>query len=159
MKKTSTERNIETDVRDAAAARGATVVECTAGHYQIKGRLLVNYYPFSKRRTAYVAQTTHGKRDVSPTEAVNMAFTAPPIANDHHKDDRGKNSRRKRALLIRRNGPHCHWCEVIVTLESSTLEHVIPLDRGGLDNANNRVLACRACNQARGNNMPELKAP
>jgi hypothetical protein len=149
-------RNILTDLMDAAAVKGATVCEKGDGHYQIRGRLLVNYYPFSRRRTAYVAATTHGKEFVSPTEAVSMAFAPPPVVNGAKKDHRKGKPRAKRAALILRNGPHCHWCKCEVTLETSTIEHVIPLNRGGLDNPNNRVLACYPCNKGRGHNMPEL---
>lgn len=128
-----------------------------AGHFQIHGRLLVNYYPFAKRRTAYVAATTHGKRHVSPTEAVAMAFEAPPVAPNHKKDSRHGHPRQQRAKMLRKQR-HCHWCQKRLTLGNSTVEHVIPLHRGGLDNANNRVLACKPCNQSRGHNMPELGA-
>lgn len=159
MNKTAEQRNAETDLRDAAAARGATVAERGAGHFQIRGRLLVNYYPFSKGRTAYVDATTHGRKSVSPTEAVEMAFSAPPIVSAARKDDRGRNSKRKRQALGRRLGWFCHWCQAPLTLATSTLEHVIPLHRGGLDNPNNRVLACASCNHDRGHDMPELSAP
>ena len=149
-------RNMETDLRDAATERGATVTDRGNGHFQIRGRLLVNYYPFGKKRTAYVAATTHGKHGVSPTEAVAMAFSAPLIASADKKDERHGNSRRQRSRLLRKLGANCHWCNANITLDTSTVEHVIPLNRGGLDNANNRVLACKPCNQARGHNMPEL---
>lgn len=154
---TADERNMETDLRDAAAARGATVTHKGGGHFQIRGRLLVNYYPFAKKRTAYVAQTTHGKHHVSPTEAVAMAFVPPPVAPDHKKDDRHGHPRRQRAKMLRKSN-RCHWCDCKLTLGNSTVEHVIPLHRGGLDNANNRVLACKPCNQRRGHDMPELRA-
>lgn len=153
--KSAEERNAETDIRDAAAAKGATVQLRGSGHFQIKGRLLVNYYPFSKKRSAYVAGTTHGKHHVTPTEAVEMAFCPPPIAPEHKKDDRKGHSKEKRKKLLRKSN-QCHWCGCRLTLGSSTLEHVIPLHRGGLDNANNRVLACKPCNWKRGHEMPEL---
>lgn len=154
--RTSDSRNIETDLRDAASDAGATVKDCGGGHYQIRGRLLVNYWPESKKRSAHVAGTTHGKHHVSPTEAVQMAFTPPPIAPEHKKDTRHGNPKLQRLKLIRKNGPWCYWCKCRVTLASSTVEHVIPLHRGGLDNANNRVLACKPCNHSRGHDMPEL---
>lgn len=151
------QRNLETDLRAAAAMRSATVSEKSFGHFQIRGRLLVNYYPFSRKRTAYVAATTHGQHNVSPTQAVEMAFTPPPIAPAAKKDARrGGRSKRQRKSLIKRDGAFCHWCGCMVTLQTSTVEHVIPLHRGGLDNSNNRVLACKPCNEARGHNMPEL---
>ena len=151
-------RNALPDLLDAAAARGATVTDKGNGHYQVRGRLLVNYYPFSKRRTAYVAATTHGKEGVSPTEAVAMAFAAPPLADEEQRGERKGKTRQKRKALMARKGDRCHWCQAVVTLDTSTIEHVIPLARGGLDNANNRVLACKPCNHGRGHNMPELRA-
>jgi hypothetical protein len=140
----------------AAENRGATVKDCGGGHYQIRGRLLVNYYPLSKRSSAYVAGTTHGKGHISPKEAVAMAFEQPPMAPADKKDSRKSNSRRKRVTLIRQKGNRCHWCQCELTVDTSTIEHVVPLARGGLDNANNRVLSCKPCNHARGHNMPEL---
>lgn len=147
---------METELRDAAAARGAVVNDRGNGHYQIKGYLLVNYYPLSKKRTAYVAATVHGKHNVTPQEAVEMAFRAPPVAPLAKKDTRHGHARTQRKRLIRKNGPFCHWCKCRVTLDTSTVEHIVPLHRGGLDNANNRALACKDCNHKRGHDMPEL---
>jgi 5-methylcytosine-specific restriction endonuclease McrA len=58
--------------------------------------------------------------------------------------------------------PHCYWCKRKLTMEigspnQATLDHKIPLALGGLDNANNWVLACEPCNHDRGSKMPELK--
>jgi 5-methylcytosine-specific restriction endonuclease McrA len=141
----------------AAKKRGAQVVECGGGHFQIRGRLLVNYYPFSKKRSAYVAGTLRAEHNISPAQAVAMAFDAPPITNGT-KAKRSKNAKRVRARIIARNGPNCHWCQAVLTLETSTVDHVVPIARGGLNNPNNTVLACEPCNRGRGHAMPELKA-
>lgn len=153
------EGKIINELEKLAAARGATVTVHNNGtHYQIHGQLLVNYYPLSRSQTAYVAGTTGGKRNATPAQAVDMAFRAPPVAPTEKKDTRSKNSRRIRIALIRRSGPFCRWCNARITVFTSTVEHVIPLHRGGLDNANNRVLACKPCNESRGHDMPELAA-
>jgi hypothetical protein len=148
------ERDIVSDLRDAAKARGAEVLDKGSGHFHIRGRLLVNYYPFSKKRSAYVAGTTRAETHVSATQAVAMAFDAPQLAGKATK--RRKNSKWRRQCLMKAKGRNCHWCQALLTLETSTLDHVIPLSRGGLDNANNVVLSCEPCNHARGNVMPEL---
>lgn len=150
----SSARQIEKDIRDAAKQRGAEVTDNGNGHYHIRGRLLVNYYPLSKKRSAYVAGTTRAETHVSPTQAVAMAFDAPELAGKPTK--RRKNARWRRRCIIKAKGPNCHWCQKQLTLDSSTLDHVIPLSRGGLDNANNTVLSCEPCNHGRGNAMPEL---
>jgi hypothetical protein len=128
------------------------------GHVQLKGDLMVNYYPESKKQTAYIAGTKTGKKHVSPLDAVAMCFKAPDIVHQWQRDKRKSGaSRRQRAAMLKRGIKTCFWCSTPVTLDSSTVEHKIPLMRGGLDNANNRTLACLKCNNDRGHDMPELK--
>lgn len=125
------------------------------GHITLHGLLDVNYYPLSKNKTAYVAGTVKGFKNTSPEQAIKMCFEAPK--SNGKKDTRSKNSKKIRAALIKKGVTRCHWCDNPVNLKNSTLEHIIPLARGGLDNANNRTLACKKCNEKRGSNMPELK--
>jgi len=62
-----------------AAAKGLKVVDLGSGHYQITGgSALVNYWPHSKRRTAYVDGERSGKSGVTPQQAVEMAGQAKP---------------------------------------------------------------------------------
>jgi transcription elongation factor Elf1 len=140
-----------------AKEHGVEVVERPNGHLQLKGDLLVNYYPDSKNKTAYVAGTTGGKKGVLPETAIGMCFRAPELSPGQRKDARGKDSRRKRQALLKKMC-HCHWCGKHIDIDTSTLEHIIPLHRGGLDNANNRTLACYDCNNGRGHDMPELES-
>lgn len=130
------------------------------GHYQICGPLLVNYYPLSKRRTAYVAGTTEGRAGVDPNQAVKMCYSAPK-GGGKKANRSGNNLRRKRHLWYKKKVRNCHWCEIPLTLkpncrQTATLEHIIPLARGGLNNLNNMTLACEPCNRERGSDMPEL---
>lgn len=160
---------IEKELKKQAAKRGLDVVERGQGHYQITGGpLLVNYYPLAKRRSAYVAGTTSRRVGVSPAQAVEMAFTAPSLHGAAYKDTRdfsGRSySRRKIVKRLRgKYGDKCHWCGIVMTFSGegplqATIEHVIPLNRGGLDNFNNMRLAHKKCNNERGDNMPELEA-
>ncbi len=137
-------------------------------HIQITGGpLLVNYYPDAKKRSAYVAGTTQRKNNVTPEEAVEMALKPPVLRPNQRKDSRwlsGKtNAKRRIASSLRdRYGDNCHWCKEPMVFSGdgplrATIEHVIPLDRGGLDNENNMRLAHKKCNNQRGNNMPELE--
>lgn len=147
-----------------ARKRGCQVIERGTGHFQITGgALLVNYYPDSRRRAAYVAGTTKRYEHVSPEAAVAMAFMPPPIAVGERKAKRkGKYKSDKCRLLAIH--PYCHWCKCKLSIDGlepgtrkATMEHKIPLNRGGLDNPNNRTLACEPCNSGRGHEMPELK--
>jgi len=159
------ERNMETELRDAAAARGALVFECSPGHFQIRGPLLVNYYPLSKKRTAYIACTTRGIHHATPTQAVALAFEAPPLADADHKAERGNAGRysRWKRRMWKAGMRQCHWClsnmnRVPGHSHQMTLDHRIPLARGGLDNPNNWVAAHAKCNHSRGHDMPELSS-
>ena len=62
-----------------AAAKGLKVVDLGSGHFQIAGgRALVNFWPRSKRRTAYVDGERGGKSGVTPEQAVEMALKGQP---------------------------------------------------------------------------------
>lgn len=120
------------------------------GHWQIAGgALLVNYYADTQK--IYVAGTVKGFR--GDVQAAIRAANTPPRCRGR-RDDRRPAKRHRKALL--RRDPYCNWCHCLLTEETATIEHIIPIARGGLDNRNNMTLACEACNKARGCNMPEL---
>lgn len=154
----------------AAESRGVEVKfrGPNQNHVQIVGgRLLVNWYPDAKKRSAYIAGTTQRRNNITPEQAVDMAFLAPTAGPGIRKDGRRYSNNNRKALKKRlraRDGDNCHWCKKPMVFgkgnddaQSATIEHVIPLDRGGLDNPNNMVLAHKKCNNERGNNMPELE--
>lgn len=146
------------DLKRLCKLHKAELIEKPHGHFQIKGALLVNYYPYSKKSTAYVAGTQAGKRRATPKEAVKMAFNPP---EGMRKAKRRSDNARARRRLWKKGVRHCYWCKRQLTLkpdlpESATLEHIIPLARGGLNNMNNYTLACGKCNRERGHDMPEL---
>lgn len=125
-------------------------------HIQFRGKILVNYYP--TKGTVYVAGTIKGQKGLSMEDAIKMANEPPKRIHKSVQAKRGttkKNKRRKRRLLAAH--PFCCWCDVPLTMETATLEHIVPLARGGLDNMNNLKLACEPCNSARDCNMPEIE--
>ena len=125
------------------------------GHYQVRGgALLVNWYPFSAKQTAYVSATKKGVQNASPEQVIGLATTAPDVQAEKVERNAGRAKRAKLRML--KKSPFCHWCGAELTRETATLEHIIPLKRGGLDHHNNMTLACDTCNQKRGHNMPEL---
>lgn len=126
-----------------------------SGHYQIKGgALLVNWYPFSANQTAYVKATQKGIKHATPEQVVRLATAAPDVQPAKVVRNSNRAKRAKQRLLAKR--PFCHWCNTPLTKDTATLEHIIPLKRGGLDHHNNMTLACEPCNTARGHDMPEL---
>ena len=49
------------------------------------------------------------------------------------------------ALFVR-DGRHCAYCGEELTLQTATIEHVVPKSVGGPNNEHNYVLACAYCN-------------
>ncbi len=40
----------------------------------------------------------------------------------------------------------CYYCQQLVSRDQMTLDHIVPLIRGGQSNRSNVVLACKSCN-------------
>ena len=59
----------------------------------------------------------------------------------------GKQRRNKLAAVIERDGPRCRWCG---TEADPTLDHVVPLARGGTNAVDNLQVLCADCNQLKG---------
>ena len=59
----------------------------------------------------------------------------------------------KRAAM-RDCGRRCVYCASPLTADSATLDHVIPVSRGGSHAPGNLVIACQACNQLKGDALP-----
>lgn len=74
---------ILTQLAQAAEKCGVQVINRGNGHFQLQGpHLLVNYYPLSKNRTAYVAGTKKGMPNCDAQQAVAMAATAVADKDD-----------------------------------------------------------------------------
>ncbi|MFN6472578.1 MAG: HNH endonuclease [Nostoc sp. SerVER01] len=67
----------------------------------------------------------------------------------HHQKNR------KYPHLIEKYGMKCYWCGCQLTPESLTIDHYIPLSKGGSNKIKNLRLACNGCNNKRGNAMPK----
>ena len=59
-----------------------------------------------------------------------------------------------RRQIAKRDGARCHYCKREAKPADLTLDHVIPLSRGGQDRLDNLVLACFPCNIRKGHAMP-----
>jgi hypothetical protein len=138
--------------RDVEAA-GLQPHDCGHGHWQIKGgALLVNVYPFTaKGIKVYLAGTVRGRLVSGFGDAILLAISPRGVEGPRAKR-RPSYRAVKRRMLARSN--KCHWCKCVLTAPTATLDHLVPLSKGGLDNPNNWVLACEPCNTKRGSQMP-----
>jgi hypothetical protein len=59
--------------------------------------------------------------------------------------------KRIREDVISRDGLICCYCEVSLTLENVTMEHIVPDSKRGTFNSTNLTVSCAPCNNKRGN--------
>jgi hypothetical protein len=145
-----------------AAVRAAHLdpLQRSVNHWQIRGGdHLVNFYPLGSGGTPRIYVAGAGKGASVPYKgairaAIDAAYTPPKVAKVVKKRKSTYKSHKRRML---KKDPRCHWCETPLSMDGAaegtvpaTLDHRIPLGAGGLDNPNNYVLACEACNQDRG---------
>lgn len=146
------------DIETLAKERNVEYRNLGNGHIQLTGVVLVNYYPSSRKRSAYISGSSHGIPHCSIEKAVELA--ANPDGALRHVGIGGYIRRRHRATAQRarrrlyRKHKHCHWCRTPLSFWQATINHIIPLSKGGLDQDNNRVIACEPCNHDRENDMP-----
>jgi 5-methylcytosine-specific restriction protein A len=74
------------------------------------------------------------------------------IADDEHirrERARARELRRSQWWKRRRGGGICHYCEGRFPPHSLTMDHVVPIVRGGRSTKGNVVPACKACNSGK----------
>jgi 5-methylcytosine-specific restriction endonuclease McrA len=55
---------------------------------------------------------------------------------------------------------HCQYCNTNVNRKTATLDHVVPVSKGGKTNFENIVTSCAPCNTKKGNRTgPEWRLP
>ena len=64
---------------------------------------------------------------------------------------RGSISRATRRRVYQRDEFTCQFCRERFTRTELTIDHLVPLDRGGLDEITNYVTCCKRCNQMKAN--------
>ena len=55
--------------------------------------------------------------------------------------------------VIARDNSTCYLCERVLSADEITLDHVVPVTRGGTHTADNMKVACNSCNAAKGNKL------
>jgi 5-methylcytosine-specific restriction endonuclease McrA len=60
-----------------------------------------------------------------------------------------------RPAIVARDNSTCYLCHRQLSGLQITLDHVIPLTRGGAHTASNLRVACRSCNSSKGELMPD----
>jgi hypothetical protein len=129
---------------------------CNPLHWQIRGgQHIVNFYPSTKRgQRFYVDGAAHGASgELSKAiQAAGGSFSLPPNVRPTSNRDGQRRRRRKKRLL--KLNPHCHYCGDPITMETATIDHAIPLCKGGGDFDSNYRLSCKKCNTRKADYLP-----
>lgn len=75
-----------------------------------------------------------------------FAYKPLPMRFSYYVPSHSLANWQKRRILLRQD-KSCFYCGKKLTLSSSTLDHCIPKSKGGSDDFDNLVLACKKCNQ------------
>jgi hypothetical protein len=62
-----------------------------------------------------------------------------------------KRQKRIKEYVINRDGLICCYCDTPLTMESVTMEHIVPDSKRGTFNTTNLTVSCSECNNRRGN--------
>jgi len=71
-----------------------------------------------------------------------------------HERDKARELRRSQWWRNRIAAGRCHYCGASVPPKELTLDHVVPLVRGGHSTRGNCVPACKTCNSAKQSLLP-----
>lgn len=75
---------------------------------------------------------------------------------EHIKHERAKVREAKKSRWWQRKTANglCHYCGKRFPFKALTMDHIVPLARGGTTTAGNVVPACRECNKEKGVDTP-----
>ncbi len=142
-----------------ATVRGLTAVDCGNHHWRLVGGLVqVNWYPLSRRNTIYCNGTT-GRTSFSgnAADAIGAALGEARTMAPGAKKTKRMGAHRSRKIRLKwwaAQRRSCHWCrERFEEFRRMTLDHVVPLFRGGSNLEDNLVPACETCNRRRGHEL------
>ena len=132
-----------------AMENNLTATDRGNGHWQVKGKLLVNFYPH--KQTIYIAGMTKGLYAETIEKVFQATNSLPEINVWYPRKERKQMTTHKRRLY--KKTQCCYICQKKLTYEQATVDHFIPLSKGGLNNSNNYRLACEPCNSRKGSDV------
>ena len=82
-------------------------------------------------------------------------FFLPPSEEDISREkNKGRDLRRSQWWKNRRSSGRCHYCSHSFPVKELTMDHVVPLSRGGRSVKSNVVPCCKECNSQKKNSLP-----
>ena len=79
-----------------------------------------------------------------------------PANTDHiaQEKNKAKEMRRSQWWKRKRSSGQCHYCDELFPPGELTMDHVVPLSRGGLTTKSNVVPCCKTCNSQKKHLLP-----
>ena len=129
-------------------AHGSEVLATTNDYEVIRFTTQLGIAVLYRNKDGEITKGINGAQD-----AFN-AFLDQGMWEGGGKRERRPRNARERNLLIRsiaeRDGWVCMYCGRVLTPETATVEHIVPLAGNGLDSLRNLTLACASCNNEAG---------
>ena len=89
-------------------------------------------------------------RKFTDSQLINMGKVPPSL-----KTERTIIPKEQKSIVYKNSGGRCKICGAPLTFEEATIDHILPLSRGGKNTLNNYDCVCAACNQRKSDNTPE----
>jgi hypothetical protein len=146
----------EKKMKALAEKNGLELKKCSPYHFHLRGVFLLNVYPTTG--SVYV----QGSNNKTQFDTLDFLIKLANGEVDLEGVVRGKrpnnSSRNKRKGLWAKGVKSCFVCGKDFTdFEETTLEHKVPLFKGGSNREDNLSLSHEKCNQDRGNSLSVTK--
>ena len=133
---------------DCLLAHGSEVLATTNDYEVIRFTTQLGIAVLYRNKDGEITKGINGAQD-----AFNAFLDQRKWEGGGKRERRPRNAR-ERNLLIRsiaeRDGWVCMYCGRVLTPETATVEHIVPLAGNGLDSLRNLTLACASCNNEAG---------
>ena len=83
-------------------------------------------------------------------------YDAPKTGAVHRRHNIPERTRRE---VIAHDGSWCYLCGSDVLMGGLHLDHIIPVARGGTNDASNLAVSCADCNMAKGDRLSDKRPP
>ena len=125
---------------------GASMRKCSPYHWQIKAKYTINIWPTKYK--AYIDKTNHSITFSEPKDILRLIQEFPRDTIDRSKRKYGGYTKYKVRLYKKSNA--CAKCKKKMSFKEATVDHIIPISQGGMNNPNNYQLMCEPCNLEKG---------
>lgn len=149
------------DCRKAYVNRDIIALENFYNKCPFKERFYVSTYRVADNERIRVKNAKLAeKKRIEETTTIDERYDSY-IASRSATNERIKFSKTIRAEVLKRSNGRCAICGKPLSLDSSkdnyaTVDHIIPLSRGGKNELRNFQATCKKCNEIKTNIMPEV---